>query len=113
MSTCGQRGGEPEIIPGQEARHRIAQIEVMRRHAAAIAAEQAQAQSPKKQKKNKSQRRRKMGGSGLESAVVPFGLLAVQQWFGTRNRNKLSNNNTKNKSMKNKSIKNKSKKNRK
>jgi len=111
MSTCGQRGGEPEIIPGQEARHRIAQIEVMRRHAAAIAAEQAQ--SPKKQKKNKSQRRRKMGGSGLESAVVPFGLLAVQQWFGTRNRNKLSNNNMKNKSMKNKSIKNKSKKNRK
>ena len=113
MSTCGQRGGEPEIIPGQEARHRIAQIEVMRRHAAAVAAAQAdaEAQSPKKQKKNKSQRRRKMGGSGLESAVVPFGLLAVQQWFGTRN--KLSNKSIKNKSMKNKSMKNKSKKNRK
>ena len=51
-----------------------------------------------------------MGGSGLETAVVPFGLLAVQQWFGTRNRNKsIKANALKNKKI----VKNKSKKNRK
>lgn len=109
MSTCEQRGGEPEIIPGQEARHRLAQRAVMERHAAILAAEQAQKKSPKKSQKKQS-RRRKMGGSGLETAVVPFGLLAVQQWFGTRNRNKsIKANALKNKKI----VKNKSKKNRK
>jgi len=35
----------------------------------------------------------KHGGSGLEAAIVPFGLLAVQQWFGTRNvQNKTKKN---------------------
>ena len=30
--------------------------------------------------------RRVKGGSGLEAAIVPFGFLAIQQWFGSRSR---------------------------
>jgi hypothetical protein len=40
-----------------------------------------QQQSKKQQQKSK----RHSGGSVLEAAIVPFSLLAVQQWFGTRN----------------------------
>ena len=36
-------------------------------------------------RKSKSSRRVK-GGSGLEAAIVPFGFLAIQQWFGSRKR---------------------------
>lgn len=51
-------------------------------------------QSKKKSQKSKS-KSRCVGGSGLETAVVPFGLLAIQQWFGTRSRNGKSKNNNK------------------
>ena len=40
-------------------------------------------------RKSKSSRkitRRVKGGSGLEAAIVPFGFLAIQQWFGSRKR---------------------------
>ena len=40
-----------------------------------------------KSKSSKSKSRKMMkGGSGLEAAIVPFSLLAIQQWFGTRSR---------------------------
>ena len=42
-----------------------------------------------KSRKSKSSRkitRRVKGGSGLEAAIVPFGFLAIQQWFGSRSR---------------------------
>lgn len=34
--------------------------------------------------------RRTRGGNGLEAAIVPFGLFAIQQWFGTRSTRKSS-----------------------
>ncbi len=47
--------------------------------------QQSKKQQSKKQQSKKQQSKRHSGGSGLEAAIVPFGLLAVQQWFGTRN----------------------------
>ena len=45
-----------------------------------------QQQSKKQQSKKQQQKsKRHSGGSVLEAAIVPFSLLAVQQWFGTRN----------------------------
>jgi H+/gluconate symporter-like permease len=47
-----------------------------------------QQQSKKQQQQSKKQQqksKRHSGGSVLEAAIVPFSLLAVQQWFGTRN----------------------------
>ena len=47
-----------------------------------------QQKSKKQQQKSKKQQqksKRHSGGSVLEAAIVPFSLLAVQQWFGTRN----------------------------
>jgi hypothetical protein len=61
-----------------------------------------QIKSEKKQKKRRNRKTVK-GGNVLETAVVPFGLLALQKWFGTRSRhssnkhrnNKHRNNKTK------------------
>ena len=36
----------------------------------------------------KASRSKKRGGNALEAAIVPFGLLAIQQWFGTRSKGK-------------------------
>ena len=38
----------------------------------------------------KASRSKKRGGNALEAAIVPFGLLAIQQWFGTRSKGKKS-----------------------
>jgi len=117
MSSCGVvKGGRPPVVPGRLPRDEIRQRELIERHLAAEAAAAAavKANSPK----NRRSRRRQIhaGGSGLEAAIVPFGLLAVQQWFGTRNVKSSKNNkqkSNKNKSMKQKSNKNKTRKNRK
>jgi len=47
-------------------------------------------------KSNSSKSRKQRGGSVLEAAIVPFGLLAVQQWFGTRNVKSSKNKTRKN-----------------
>ena len=39
------------------------------------------------QSRSRRSSRKQKGGNVLEAAVVPFGLLAVQQWFGSRSRN--------------------------
>ena len=40
----------------------------------------------KSRKSTSGKSRRVKGGSGLEAAIVPFGFLAIQQWFGSRSR---------------------------
>jgi hypothetical protein len=49
----------------------------------------SKSQSSKSRSQSRSRRssRKQKGGNVLEAAVVPFGLLAVQQWFGSRSRN--------------------------
>ena len=37
-----------------------------------------------------SRTRKSKGGSVLEAAIVPFGLFAIQKWFGTRSTRKSS-----------------------
>jgi hypothetical protein len=109
-------GGSPPVIPGQLPRDALHQRRLMEEF---LEHQREQQNSPKMQNekpKSRSRRRRFAGGTGLETAVVPFGLLAVQQWFGTRgvksrNVKSIKNKTMKNKSRKNKSIKNKSRKN--
>ena len=107
-------GGRPPVIEGQLPRDALQQRRLMEEF---LEHQREQQNSPKRQNKPKSRkRRRSAGGSGLETAIVPFGLLAVQQWFGTRgvksrNVKSIKNKTMKNKSRKNKSIKNKSRKN--
>ncbi len=50
----------------------------------------SRSQSSKSRSQSRSRRssRKQKGGNVLEAAVVPFGLLAVQQWFGSRRNNK-------------------------
>jgi hypothetical protein len=112
-------GGSPPIIPGQLPRDALHQRRLMEEF---LEYQRLHPDSPKKMQnekpKSRSRRRRFAGGTGLETAVVPFGLLAVQQWFGTRgvksrNDKSIKNKTMKNKSRKNKSINNKSRKNRK
>ena len=45
----------------------------------------SQSRSQSQSRSRRSSRKQK-GGNVLEAAVVPFGLLAVQQWFGSRSR---------------------------
>lgn len=48
-------------------------------------------QQQQRNKTRKAQRKgKKVGGSGLEAAIVPFGLFAIQQWFGTRSKSRKS-----------------------
>ena len=47
-------------------------------------------------KSRSSKSKKQRGGSVLEAAIVPFGLLAVQQWFGTRNVKSSKNKTRKN-----------------
>jgi hypothetical protein len=106
-------GGRPPVIEGQLPRDALQQRRLMEEF---LEHQREQQNSPKRQNKPKSRKRRSAGGSGLETAIVPFGLLAVQQWFGTRgvksrNVKSIKNKTMKNKSRKNKSIKNKSRKN--
>jgi hypothetical protein len=44
----------------------------------------------KRSRKSKQSKSKKTGGNALEAAIVPFGLLAIQQWFGTRSKNRKS-----------------------
>ena len=44
----------------------------------------------KKGSRKGSRTRKSKGGSVLEAAIVPFGLFAIQKWFGTRSTRKSS-----------------------
>ncbi len=44
----------------------------------------------KRSRKTKQSKSKKTGGNALEAAIVPFGLLAIQQWFGTRSKHRKS-----------------------
>lgn len=46
----------------------------------------SQSQSSQSRSRSRRSSRKQKGGNVLEAAVVPFGLLAVQQWFGSRSR---------------------------
>jgi hypothetical protein len=43
-----------------------------------------------KKSRKHSKQSKKRGGNALEAAIVPFGLLAIQQWFGTRSKHRKS-----------------------
>ena len=46
--------------------------------------------SKKSRKGSRKGTRKSKGGSVLEAAIVPFGLFAIQKWFGTRSTRKSS-----------------------
>ena len=46
----------------------------------------SKSRNSKSRKSTSGKSRRVKGGSGLEATIVPFGFLAIQQWFGSRSR---------------------------